>query len=406
MDAMDTSASSTDGLDAELEAFLGSCAREDAYRVERVLKRAPHETTELVYFSPSANGDADATQTPELGPFVRKVIDLSSGTGGAYETLFCAQREGRRFVHLPRVLECRREGEKLTVVMEYVAGETLGEYVLREGPSAELAQRVMPAICEAASELNEGLGMTLVHRDLKPSNIIMTGAVPVIIDLGIARRHRDGDEPDTVRFGTRGYAAPEQFGFGQTSVRSDVYSLGMLALFCCTGKQPTGPVTAESLSQLGLPEALASAIARATAFDPVARFADARAFSQALGGGSNVPATPRPKLKITVPHLLGRAWNVCVIATWAFFVAGCFANVVDPRGIDATYPTWFLVLEYPGMLGVLFTTTAYLLLDRRRLRQRFKVLQGVRLRRELVVCLAVDAAVLAITVLVAQFVVR
>lgn len=66
----------------------------------------------------------------------------------------------------------------------------------------------------------------MIHRDLKPSNIIVTGAnyTPddgltfsslVIIDLGIARVWRDGADTDTVKFGTRPYAPPEQYGFGR-----------------------------------------------------------------------------------------------------------------------------------------------------------------------------------------------
>ena len=81
----------------------------------------------------------------------------------------------------------------------------------------------------------------VIHRDLKPSNIIVSGAnyTPdtgmtfsslVIIDLGIARVWREGADADTVKFGTRPYAPPEQYGFGQTSVRSDVYALGA----CCS----------------------------------------------------------------------------------------------------------------------------------------------------------------------------
>lgn len=63
----------------------------------------------------------------------------------------------------------------------------------------------------------------MIHRDLKPSNIIVTGAnctldegltfsSLVIIDLGIARVWRDGADADTVKFGTRPYAPPEQYG--------------------------------------------------------------------------------------------------------------------------------------------------------------------------------------------------
>ena len=89
-----------------------------------------------------------------------------------------------------------------------------------------------------------GEGAPVIHRDLKPSNVMVVGGkngLPrsfVLIDLGIARTWREGAEADTTRLGTRSYAPPEQFGFGQTSVRSDVYALGAVLWFCLTGEDP------------------------------------------------------------------------------------------------------------------------------------------------------------------------
>ena len=63
---------------------------------------------------------------------------------------------------------------------------------------------------------------------------------PVLIDFGIARVWREGEEADTTHFGTRSYAPPEQYGFGQTDVRSDVYALGMLNVSSrLTGREAT-----------------------------------------------------------------------------------------------------------------------------------------------------------------------
>lgn len=72
MDAMDTQdlTYADDELAAALAEHLSSLAREDSYRVDRVLKRSPVETTELVYFEGSGGGS--------LGPFVRKLIDAVS----------------------------------------------------------------------------------------------------------------------------------------------------------------------------------------------------------------------------------------------------------------------------------------------------------------------------------------
>ena len=111
---------SDDELTVALAGHLASLERDDSYRVDRVLKRSDVETTELVYFEGSGGGS--------LGPFVRKRIDASAQIGGAYERLFAAQHAGRRYEHLPRIVDCRRVGDELCVVMEYIEGETLGPW--------------------------------------------------------------------------------------------------------------------------------------------------------------------------------------------------------------------------------------------------------------------------------------
>ncbi len=250
MDAMDTQSPtySDDELTAALAGHLASLERDDSYRVDRVLKHSDVETTELVYFEGSGGGS--------LGPFVRKRIDASAQIGGAYERLFAAQHAGRRYEHLPRIVDCRRVGDELCVVMEYIEGETLGALVGRLGAMPDYACELFGALCDAVAELHAGfasageMAAPVIHRDLKPSNIIVSGAnyTPdtgmtfsslVIIDLGIARVWREGADADTVKFGTRPYAPPEQYGFGQTSVRSDVYALGALLFFCLTGPIPS-----------------------------------------------------------------------------------------------------------------------------------------------------------------------
>ena len=166
MDAMDTQSPtySDDGLTASLAEHLASLDRDDSYRVERVLKCSDVETTELVYFEGSGGGS--------LGPFVRKRIDASAQIGGAYERLFAAQRAGRRFEHLPRIVDCRRAGEELDVVMEYVEGETLEALVGRLGATPDYARELYPVLCEAVGELHAGFaaagepGVPVIHRDL------------------------------------------------------------------------------------------------------------------------------------------------------------------------------------------------------------------------------------------------
>lgn len=275
-------------LSSELDGFLEAAARSDSWRVERTLKSSPFETTEFVQFRGASGG--------ELGPFIRKRIDCSAGVGRAYERLWDAQRSGIILHGVPRLVECLRSGDELSVVTEFIEGRTLGELVRDEGASERLATGIMPALCDAVFELHTLLDPPLIHRDLKPSNVIVrSDGRPFVIDFGIARAWDGKADADTVRFGTRAYAPPEQFGFGQTDARSDVYALGKLVLFCATGGEGTGPADEADLRRRGLSAPLSEVIARATAFDPARRFSGARALGRALrecAAAGGVPAQP------------------------------------------------------------------------------------------------------------------
>ena len=423
MDAMDTQnpTYSDDELTAALAEHLASFDRDDSYRVERVLKRSDVETTELVCFEGSGGGS--------LGPFVRKRIDASAQIGGAYERLFAAQRAGRRFEHLPRIVDCRRAGDELDVVMEYIEGETLEALVGRLGATPDYARGLFPALCDAVAELHAGFGEVgkapapIIHRDLKPSNIIVSGvryaadagmtfSSLVIIDLGIARAWREGADADTVKFGTRPYAPPEQYGFGQTSVRSDAYALGALLFFCLTGLDPKpGLDMREQCEMRGVPAPLADVICMAMALDPAKRFASAGALGRATRaaydlsrpvrppapvrtpasetvltpqGLQNPAGLPRPAasaacgLLSRVPESLGRIWNTLVCFSLLVFFAGSHFAVFHPTGANQSYPTWLLIIEYFFFVDGLMALMHFALLDKRRLRRRFTLLDSYR----------------------------
>lgn len=416
---------SDDELTAALAEHLASFDRDDSYRVERVLKRSSVETTELVFFEGTGGGS--------LGPFVRKRIDASAQIGGAYERLFAAQRAGRRFEHLPRIVDCRRAGDELDVVMEYIEGETLEALVGRLGATPDYAHELYPALCDAVGELHAGFAMVgetsapVIHRDLKPSNIIVTGAnyTPdegltfsslVIIDLGIARVWRDDADADTVKFGTRPYAPPEQYGFGQTSVRSDVYALGALLFFCLTGVDPKpGLDMREQCEMRGIPASLTDVICMAMALDPSKRFASAGALGRATRAAYDLSCPVRPPVPVPVPDCvpasetvltsqeprgstglpkpaasaafallsripepLGRIWNTLVCLSLLVFFAGSHFAVFHPTGANQSYPTWLLIIEYFFFVDGLMVLMHFALLDKRRLRRRFTLLDSYR----------------------------
>lgn len=283
-------------LSSDLDRFLAELQRDENLQVVELLKASPHETTELVQYT-GANGAG-------LGLLLRKRFAAASGLGTAYQELLRAQRAGRRFQHVPQVYAAYRRDDELVVLMEYVRGDTLAALVRRcnagsgekgapEGkgplpvqaptPRLDLARSVFPQLCDAVAELHESLPTPLIHRDIKPENIIVTPAcVPVLIDFGIARTYKTGAATDTVHFGTADYAPPEQYGFGQTDIRSDVYALGLVLWFCLTGRVPAPSDRELAYTDSAVPEPLRRVIVRAAAFDPSDRYPSARALRQAF----------------------------------------------------------------------------------------------------------------------------
>lgn len=129
--------------------------------------------------------------------------------------------------YIPEIYRLVEFEGKLFVVEEYISGLTLEELLnYNEIFSENDAADIMRQICESLMIFQ---AYNIIHRDIKPSNIMLTkDGVIRLIDFGISRIAKDDSDTDTKYLGTRGYAPPEQFGFGQTDARSDIYSLGVL----------------------------------------------------------------------------------------------------------------------------------------------------------------------------------
>lgn len=127
--------------------------------------------------------------------------------------------------------------------MDYIEGETLEYVVNNQGAQSQ------DLVIDWAKQLTEVLHYlhtrtpAIIYRDMKPSNVMLKpdGNIKVI-DFGIAREYKESNLNDTTYLGTRGYAAPEQFGGkGQTDARTDIYCLGMTLYHLITGKNPMEP---------------------------------------------------------------------------------------------------------------------------------------------------------------------
>jgi serine/threonine protein kinase len=145
-----------------------------------------------------------------------------------------------RHPNLPIVSDEFALDDRYYLVMEYVPGSTLQQMLDRgEGPFPE-ARVVAWAnqLCDVLHYLHRQQP-PIIFRDLKPGNImIMADDRLKLIDFGIARLFKPGQRQDTMLLGTQGYAAPEQYGGGQSDARSDVYALGATLFSLLTGQDP------------------------------------------------------------------------------------------------------------------------------------------------------------------------
>ena len=138
--------------------------------------------------------------------------------------------------NLPKVISVREDEDGATVTEGYIDGVTLRK-ALHDGTlGEEELRRLAIDICSALSLLH-GSCPPVIHRDIKPENIIRTDdGRYVLIDFDASRLFKPGATSDTVTLGTHGYAAPEQYGFGQTGPESDIYSLGATLYEAAEGK--------------------------------------------------------------------------------------------------------------------------------------------------------------------------
>jgi serine/threonine-protein kinase len=188
-------------------------------------------------------------------------------------------------------------------VMEYLSGLTLHEMVERFGPVPP--GRAIHFLRQVASALGAAHARGVIHRDIKPANVIVCekGGVKDVVkllDFGLVQLSRSKDEARLTHVGgvvgTPAFMSPEQIAAAPTlDARSDIYSVGVLAYYLLTGRNPFDRpevrdiLTAhrEDAPPLGLLAAgihadLEQVVARCLAREPAGRFADAARLEEAL----------------------------------------------------------------------------------------------------------------------------
>jgi serine/threonine-protein kinase len=217
---------------------------------------------------------------------------------------------------IPRLYAYFSEGEQFYLVQEWVEGVTLSEKletsgVMSEGSVKALLVSILPVLEFVHSK-------RIVHRDIKPDNIIVRrrDGVPVLIDFGAVKEtmgtvvNSQGNATSSIVIGTPGFMPSEQAA-GRPLYSSDLYSLGLTAIYLLTGKVPqelADPVAGEFIwhrHALRVSREFAAVLDKAIQFHPRERYTTAREMLDALQqqGVPVSPTAPSPvPVSPTVPY--------------------------------------------------------------------------------------------------------
>ncbi len=173
--------------------------------------------------------------------------------------------KNHRNPHVVQVYDYEECGGTLTVIEEYLSGCTLEEYCRTSQPGVDEILSLLEQLCDGLVYL-QSAQPPIIHRDIKASNLMVNSDhILKIIDFDAAKPHRDAQARDTILIGTEGYAAPEQYGFGSSDCRTDIYAAGVLMRNILPPGTAADPV-----------------IRKATQIDPDRRYANAAELKQAI----------------------------------------------------------------------------------------------------------------------------
>ena len=178
----------------------------------------------------------------------------------------------------PKIYDLYEENDRLCVIEEYINLPVLNAYLDAHSFTYDDIEKIFKGLFEPLSKLHQN---HIIHRDIKPENIFYDGDQVILFDFDIARIFSNTLDHDTHLLGSPGYAAPEQYGFGESSDKTDIYGLGMLIKYLINHKNYQRSTEDERLNLV---------IAKATQIDPDKRYRDINTFKGAL-------IKPRPKPK-------------------------------------------------------------------------------------------------------------
>lgn len=198
--------------------------------------------------------------------YVKKLLTVYNGE--VYRRLQQLNLEG-----VPRIREFLEGEGQAVLIEEYISGDTLQEKIDTCRLTEKDIRRYTGELCRILNSLHQQ-EPPMIHRDIKPSNIIITPEDRVVlIDFNAAKSYTPGKAEDTMLIGTKGFAAPEQYGFGSSSPLTDIYGMGVLI------RELTGRIRVYEK----VPEIYEKVIQRCTQMNPEDRYQSVQELASTLG---------------------------------------------------------------------------------------------------------------------------
>ncbi len=255
--------------------------------------------------------------------------------------------------NVPRIYAVVECDGVLTVVEEFISGDTLQEILEREGPlSEDCAADLVIQLCRILSELHHR-EPPLIHRDIKPSNLMLSpDGVLKLLDFNAAKFSHEEEPRDTKLLGTSGYAAPEQYGFSPSTEKTDLYAVGILLNVLLTGHIPTEQKATGRLA------GLIETCTKMNPFDRPDSVDDLLEELLAFRGGSNVPKK-HPRRRFLPPGFrTGKTWHMA-LAVIGYFLIFLVANIFPVGFYRKGESVVISVVLFLMMLSIVFFSANY-----------------------------------------------
>ena len=249
---------------------------------------------------------------------------------------------------IPKVHYLKQNEDKLIVLEEYIDGEDLETLIDQRGPApTRNILHIVKKLSRILIEL-EHAEPPIIHRDIKPSNVILTKTNEVyLIDFDAAKLADKNASRDTHLLGTKGYAAPEQFGFGASGLNTDLYGLGVLMNTLAMGEY-SETITPNTI--------IGPLVESCTKLDAKERFRNPEALLNAIVGEPKIKKIPwlPPGLRTLNPAHMTISLLVYVYTAFILFISTDLSYVPHPGD-------YLMKIEaYLGFLIGVFITFNYM----------------------------------------------